>query len=382
VRSSIPSYFTVLLGFAPLPAPLVTALRHVEVESSVGQASSFRLHFALSRNFLGDFDALALPIFRPLVPVTVMVSLGLGIPQVLINGYLQDMRLSASNQPGGSTLEIVGSDALGTRMATIEQPMPWPNLSEGNIAQVLYSRNAILAPPTHVEPLPPTRTQLDTTTTQRLSDAQTLFALARPLGFQVHILPGPAAGVDIGVFRRPPPVLVPQAVLSIDFGSQTNLADLNVSYDMLRPTSVVGVSSDPRTRVPVPVTAPVSSDLPLGLEPTLNRILPPTIERFGAAHAAVNPAEAQLHALARASETSRSIRVDGAVDGAKFNRVLLPGMPVAIRGAGREHSGLYMVESVSHKITRDAYDQRFSGWRNAVGLTGAELFVDPLAAVA
>ena len=33
---------------------------------SVGQASIFRLHFDLSRNIFGDFDALAIDIFRPL----------------------------------------------------------------------------------------------------------------------------------------------------------------------------------------------------------------------------------------------------------------------------------------------------------------------------
>jgi hypothetical protein len=54
---------------------------------------------------------------------------------------------------------------------------------------------------------------------------------------------------------------------------------------------------------------------------------------------------------------------------------------VLVRGAGRLHSGLYYVQSVTHRITRDRYTQSFSAWRNAVGLTGAEVFFDPLAAV-
>jgi hypothetical protein len=379
VTGPLPSYFTVLLGLAPLPAVLTTALREIEVEASVGAAATFRLHFALSRNMLGDFDALALPVLRPLTPVTIMVSLGLGVPQPLINGFLMDARLSAGNQPGGSTLEIVGADALGTRMATIQQPMAWPNLSDDRIAFILFGRHAIV--PAAVDPLPPTRTLLDTTTTQTVSDAQLLFALAAPHAFEVRLQPSPVPGVDLGVFRRPPPLPVPQGVLSVDFGRRTNLADFRVSYDMLRPTTVLGASSDPRTRAPVPFAAPASIDVPLGAEPTLLRIVPPPVERPAGALGAANPAEAQQRALARASATSRSIRGEGKIDTAAFGRVLQPGEPVAVRGAGREHSGLYMVDRVTHRLTRDGYEQSFAGWRNAVGLFGPEFF-DPLSAAA
>ena len=62
--------------------------------------------------------------------------------------------------------------------------------------------------------------------------------------------------------------------------------------------------------------------------------------------------------------------------------LLLAGLPVLVRGAGRQNSGLYYVQSVTHRISRDGYSQSFSAWRNAVGLTGAEVFIDPLAAVA
>ena len=56
------------------------------------------------------------------------------------------------------------------------------------------------------------------------------------------------------------------------------------------------------------------------------------------------------------------------------------GQPALVRGAGRQNSGLYYVTHVTHRISQDGYQQAFRGWRNAVGLTGAEVFVDPLAA--
>jgi len=85
----LPSWFTVQIAFAPMPVPFFQALREIEIETSIGRASIFRLHFDLSRNIFGDFDALAFDIFRPLLPVKISVAAGLPIPQVLINGYIK-----------------------------------------------------------------------------------------------------------------------------------------------------------------------------------------------------------------------------------------------------------------------------------------------------
>ena len=89
-----------------------------------------------------------------------------------------------------------------------------------------------------------------------------------------------------------------------------------------------------------------------------------------------------MRALAQASATSRAITAQGEVDGIKFARPLRVGLPVLVRGAGRQNSGLYYVQSVTHRISRDDYRQNFSAWRNATQLTGAEIFFDPLAAIA
>jgi hypothetical protein len=374
----LPSFFTVQVAFAPLPAPFVQALREIEVETAVGQASILRLHFDLSRNSWGDLDVVAFDIFRPLLPITVRVSLGLGLPQVLINGYVRDAQLDASNTPGASRLGVVGLDALGTIMAHVQQPFPWPNCADSVVAQGIFGKYGIVPA---VFPTPPTRTMLDTVSNQRDYDATYLFQLARRNSYELYIQPDPVAGRDFGHFHPPLTAVPPQGVLSIDFGTQTNLNSFSVSNDMLSPTSVAALSTDPRTRAPVPAFGLVSTDPPMGLEPALNRIIPPPIERPAGTDAA-NPTETQFQAMARATTSSRAVAATGEVDGLKYTRPLLCGLPVLVRGAGRQHSGLYYVRSVTHRIARDSYTQSFSAWRNAVGLTGAEVFFDPLAAVA
>ena len=374
----LPSWFTVQVAFAPLPVPYFQALREIEIETSIGEASIFRLHFDLSRNFMGDFDALAFDIFRPLLPVKISIAAGLPVPQVLINGYIKDAQVKAGNRPGTARLEVVGMDALGTLMANNQQPFTWPNLSESAIAAAIFGKYAMIP---MVDPLPPTRTLLDTTTNQRIFDAPFLFQLAHCNSLELYIQPDPFLGTDVGHLHRPYTFLPPQGVLSIDFGAGSNLIHFDVSNDMLRPTGVAGATVDQTTRAPIPSVGVASTDLPMGLEPSLLRIVPPPVERQ-MPDCAANPTEAQLRALARATATSRAITARGQVDGIKFGRPLRTGLPVLVRGAGRQNSGLYYVQSVTHRISRDDYQQDFTAWRNAVGLTGAEVFVDPLAAVA
>ena len=50
----LPSWFTIQVAFAPMPMPFFQALREIDIETSVGQASIFRMHFDLSRNLAGD----------------------------------------------------------------------------------------------------------------------------------------------------------------------------------------------------------------------------------------------------------------------------------------------------------------------------------------
>jgi len=374
----LPSWFTVQIAFAPMPVPFFQALREIEIETSIGRASIFRLHFDLSRNIFGDFDALAFDIFRPLLPVKISVAEGLPIPQVLINGYIKAADLKAGSQPGTSRLEVVGMDALGTIMTNNQLPLSWPNLSESAIAAVIFGRYAMLS---FIDPMPPTRTVLDTTTTQLKYDAPYLMQLARCNNLELYVQPDPFTGTDTGHLHRPLTHFPHQGTLSIDFGKQTNLTQFNVSNDMLQPTGIAGASVDQSTRAPLPVSAQFSTEFPMGAEPTLMRVLPPPVARQIPGCAA-NPTEATLQALARASATSRAISATGEVDGIQFARPLRVGLPVMVRGAGRLNSGAYYVQSVTHRISRDDYRQSFSAWRNAVGLTGTEVFADPLAPAA
>ncbi len=272
-------------------------------------------------------------------------------------------------------------DALGTIMAHIQQPFTWPNLPDSAVAAAIFGKYAMI--PSIDSRRRRLRTILDTTTNQRDYDAAYLFQLASRNNYELYIQPDPVIGLDVGHFHPPLTHMPPQGVLSIDFGKQTNLSSFTVSNDMLGPTSASWArpsirararrfrrsrrfrpscrwgwsrrsiaSSRRRSRVPPPPTPP-----------TRRRHRPQALR----ARQRIEP----RHHGATARSTASSSRGR-----------CWPACRSWCAAPGRQNSGLYYVQSVTHRISRDDYTQSFSAWRNAVGLTGAEVFIDPLAAVA
>jgi hypothetical protein len=370
-------FFMVRAAFVPLLPPFMSALAGIEVETSVDAASVLRLRFTLSRNFMGDWDPPVADVFRPLVPVTVAVSSGPPLPETLINGYVREVRQEGRGAASGTTAEVVAMDATATLMNLIEQPMPHPNMDPATIATIIFGRYAITPLPL---PTPPTRTIADTTTIQRGTDGRMLREMARALAYECYLQPDPITGLDAGHFHPPLTTVPPQGVLSVDFGTATNLVDFAVTYDTLQPTSAVSAEADPRSGVPVPAPAVAPLLPPEGLEPTLFRVIPPRISRPTARDAA-NPAELFRQNQAIVDRSSRALTAIGTVDAVKYGRVLRPGLPVLVRGAGRAYSGVWYVTRVSHSISTGAWTQSFTATRNALGLTGAEIFIDPLGAI-
>jgi len=373
----LPSYYTVKIAGAPLPMPFLTALRQIEVETSTEQAGVFRLHFELSQTPIGDWDVLQFDIFRPLVPMSISVSVLLGLGETIINGYLNEARLENRTEPGKSKLTVVGMDATATVMNLHQKPFPWPNLPDSEIARAILGQYGIVPV---AFPTPPRRTILQTTTIQRTTDIRVLKELARRNSFECYVQPDPLIGINTGYFGPAQVFMPPQGVLSVNFGLATNVENFDVRYGMLQPTSALAMALDPTTKGPMPGIAPLALEPPMGLEPSLLRILVPPVVRPTATDAANAP---ELMAMTQSivNRSSRALHGTGEVDGLKYGRVLRPGLPVAVRGAGREHSGIYYVTQVTHSISTDHYTQRFEAWRNAVGLTGAELFIDPYAAI-
>jgi hypothetical protein len=374
--SILPTFYMVQVAYAPLPKRFLDALREIEVETSTERASVFHLRFDLSQTSLGDWDVLQFDLFRPMTPVRISVNLG-KTPEVIVNGYVRSSELDNRSTPGESTLEVKGIDATSALMNSQEKSMPWPNMADSVIATTIFGQYAMLSV---TFPTAASRTIPQTTTIQRKTDVRFLRDLAERNAFECYVQPAPFVGTDTGHFHPPQTAVPPQGVLSVNFGAATNLSGFHVSYEMLRPTSALAVLLDPTTKTIQPAPAVAATEPPLGREPVLTRVVPPPVVRPAGTQAA-NATELLATTRSIANRSSRCIRGSGQVDGLRYGRLLRPGLPALVRGAGREHSGLYYVTRVKHNISRDGHTQSFGAWRNAVGLTGAEVFLDLFAAI-
>jgi len=360
----------VQIAFAPAPPSIVEAIEEVVVEMSIEAASVFRLKLGIAQTDLGDWTVLQEDLFRPLVPVTIRVGVGaIPIPEALINGYVSRQDVTYSDEPGSSTLEVSGLDATHL-MSLQEKVMPWPNLPDAAIAAAIFGQYALVP---MVQPTAPSLVEPEGTTIQRGTDLRFLRRLARRNGFDLYVQPEPITGLDQGFFRPRLPVGLPQAVLNVNMGEETNVSGFGVHYDMTQPTSVIAANLDTTTKSPQPALAPVSIQPPMGIEPALMRVLPPPIVR-PADTGLVRSGDLQLLSQGIADLSSYALVASGEVgDGVG---VLRPGGLVNVRGAGRVYNGSYFLTRVTHTITDDGYTQRFEARRNAATMTGAELFVE------
>jgi Phage tail baseplate hub (GPD) len=364
----LPVSFTLLIGMAPALPQLIDAIQEIEVEATIEAASEFRLRIGIAQTALGDWSILELDLFRPLVPIQIRVQTGMGVPEAIINGYVTSQQIAYSDQPGQSVLEVTGMDAT-LLMNLQEKVMAWPNMPDSVIAAALFGQYTIVP---QAQPTPPALIEPEGTTMQRSTDIRFLRRLARRNGFDCFVQPEALTGLDMGYFQPPTLVGLPQAVLSVNMGELSNVAGFNVHYDMLRPTTAVASSLDIATKSPQPAVAPVALQIPLGLEGTLMRVIPPPIVR-PAETAQMRSPELQAVAQGIVDQSTWAVIAEGQV-GSDLG-VLRPGKIVNVRGAGRVFNGSYYVTRVMHSITKENYVQKFQAKRNAVGMTGAELYV-------
>jgi hypothetical protein len=379
---------TLLFGLPPVPAPpaLINAMHRIEIETSTDLASTFRMRFGMTQSPGLDWDLVGPlfqdALFRPFTPVQIRVKVGVEIPQAIINGYIGGQQALYDDQSGSSALEITGLDAT-MLMNLQEKVLAWP-MTDAEIAQQIFTQYRITP---MVSPTLRSLAETEGTTTQRGTDIRFLRRLAQRNGYECFVLPDPQTGIDLGYFgpatNYPDPA---DAVLNVRMGSDTNVSEFKIRYDMTRPTTAIGMGVDVQTRTPTafpvvsPATPPPIDNLypfgtPMGLDDALRRSFGPLSQPI------IFPAETGQFTApglgtatqAIVNRSSWAVMAEGTV-GSDVG-VLRPGNTINVRGVGLFFNGSYYVTRVSHTIDCDSYIQKFEAQRNAVTMTGNELFV-------
>lgn len=362
--------YTLFINNVPAPPDLLEAIQEVQVENNGDMADVFRLRIAIGISDRGDWTILEGDPFKPLTPATIRMQVGTGPGEPLISGYVTSYRVEISNEPGQSFLEVVGMDATAL-MNLEEKVVAWPNMADSDIATAIFGNYGFVP---KVDPTQPVREERDVTTIQRGTDIQFLRRLAERNGFECYVENDPLLNTDVGHFRRPQLEGKAQGVLSVSFDANTNVNSFSARYEMLRPTTAQAWDVDISTMSIQNGQAQTVSGYNLGQEGLLERISQQPVvlpSQTGLA----STGELQTLCQAIVDHSAWAIVAEGELDTAAYEGILRAKRTVNVRGAGSLYNGTYRVSRVLHSFSTEGYTQSYELRRNAIGLSGSEVFV-------
>jgi phage protein D len=370
--------YSLFIENTPASPDVLAAIQQVEVEDHADMADMLRLNIAIGvKDGCGGYVIVDDDQFSPLANIKVLVTVGSGPTEPLIDAYVIETSATFSNQPGQSVFNVVAMDPT-VKMNLKEKTRAHPNMADSDIATQIFNEHEFVP---QVEQTQPSRQEIETTTIQRGTDMQFLRQLAQRNGFECYVEMNPLSGIIEGHFHRPlHPKLSDQTQqngLVINMGEATNVNSFDARYDMLRPTTVKMSNLDIETHTDQQAQVESSTLAELGAEPVFNtnRLRQIILSQTGLA----KTGELQTRAQAEVDDSAWAITADGELNAVAYGGILRAKRKVEVRGTGKQFSGTYYVEKVLHTFSGAGYTQRFTLRRNALGLTGQERFVEYLA---
>jgi phage protein D len=360
--------FTLGVDGQPASDELLESVQSIEVEDHAEQADMMRLRLATAvERDGGRWSVLDSGLFKRLTNVRVGAKVGSGASEPLIDAYVIDLRATFSDEPGRSSVEVVGMD--GSALLQLEERVRrWADQSDSQIASAIFSEAGLSA---DVDDTQPVRSSRHTTTIQRGNALRFLRHLAERNGFETYIEVG-SDGRGVGHFHAPRLDDEPQGVLNVNMGSDTNVDGFNARHDLIGPTTAEASGYDAANRKDQSADSQSSRQRSLGARSTVGASRPRKVLVSGTGLS--DSGELQTAAQAVVDRSAMALTADGTVFGADYGAVLRAKRPVLVRGAGQEFSGTWYVTRVLHALGEEGYTQRFTLRRNASGVTRQEHF--------
>jgi hypothetical protein len=356
----------------PVSRDALDALQSVEVTTTAGKHSGFKLTFKLSTTSpLHTLFLIAGGAGIPLIRVVVMVTIN-GQPEVLIDGVMTHHEVGPGTDPRHATLTIIGED-LSRVMDYIDfSGVPYPALpAEGRVAVALLKYAVFGCVPLVIPSvLLDVDIPIHRIPRQQGTDLQYITCLAERVGYVFYIEPGPRPGTSIAYWGPEIRIGIPQPALNLDMDAHANIGSLSFTFDNTHKAMHFLYIQEPISKTPIPVPIPDVTPLspPLGL-------IPPIPNRFEqlSGTSKLSMLQATAIALAKAAKSSDSVSATGSLDVLRYGQVLKARRLVGVRGAGFAFDGLYFVKSVTHKIKRGEYLQDYTLVRNGLVSTVPEV---------
>jgi hypothetical protein len=361
-------HLTLMIGPAvpvSVSKEVLDALTEVQVTTTSGKASGFRLTFTLSASSpLHTIFLLSGGSMIPMIRVMILVTLN-GATEVIMDGVMTNNEVAPGKDASESILSVIGED-LSRVMDYIDfSGIPYPAMPAEARVVLILAKYAVLGvvpmviPSVLIDvPLPTERIPL-----HHGKDLEYIKCLADRVGYVFYIEPGPKPGMSIAYWGPEIKVGAPQPALNTNMDAHTNVESLNCSFNSDNNKIPVVYIQEKNSKAPIPIPIPDITPLnpPLGLIPPIPKGIEPV-----EGTAKYSPLKAALIGLAKAAKAADAVTANGSLNVLRYGRLLKARCLVGVRGAGTAFDGLYYVSSVTHIIKRGEYKQQFTLTRNGL----------------
>jgi hypothetical protein len=249
-----------------------------------------------------------------------------------------------------------------------------PQQSESVIARTIMAEYADLGIiPTIIEPsYKNTPMKNDIVPYQYSNDYKYLNQLGARFGYVFYVYPGSAPGTNIGYWGPKVQEEELQRALSVNLGGDTNVDDINFTYNQDAATTVEGhimeidskkVSKFSSDNTSLPALSKGDA-LKKQSKDTIRKSLP-KVHGY-VAGLSLAAAEARAKGVVDGS-IANVLKASGTLDTVRYGAVLETRKLVGLRGVGDTYDGKYYVSGVTHSIKKGEYKQRFELTRIGVG---------------
>lgn len=348
--------YRVFFDNTPADAEKLALIEEIRVDQAIDMVTEAQITVPLGRDRDGDWPGILDAAFQPMTRVRIEVKIGSGDFVPLIEGRVVAQRFELGGGPDESQAVIVVNDETAL-MNRADKSRLFEDMAPEDIAAQVFGEYGIDA---RTEASGVGAPSLERVVTQRGTDFALLRRLARQANMVVYVEPGDAPGVTQGYFRHLPTDEgdLPELVLT---GAERNINRLTLELDVLSPVTARGEGLDPADLSDLSAEVTASAMATLGDIATTELTSPDTVFVDGARDQTILDAAAQA-AVDRGAWAYSGV---GEVSAEIYPAVMRPYRIVAVAGAGRMLSGIFLVSEVSHSLRDEAYKQTFTLRRNA-----------------
>lgn len=348
-------------------------LSSIVVEEHADLPGAIEIQLPIAADGAGDITRINDNALRPYANLALVVTPAGGDAQCIFDGYVLSHKMKLDRGLSAATLRVWGQDAswMMNRAETVHE---WADMDESAIASNIFDNYQIQAAPENTQEAAISHTTSGHSLMQRSSDIQFLKQLARRNGRLCRVVSGTQPGQLTGYFAKPNLDGDPVVTLTLNDPAQSMLEELEIEWDVTRPTEADASQAlfTDTSDVGVSQTATDSGLTLLGdrsLTDFLGNVPSPPSQPMTVLLTAVVDAadELQSRVVSVLRESGFFVKCTGEVDLAALGTVLRVNSIVQVDGVGSVHSGRYYVWSVRHTIAQDGHRMKFVLVRNAAG---------------